>query len=206
MSRTLTRVPGQLWFAGFEAPPPEPRRHRHHLFFALRLDEAATGRVVAIRAGLRQSFGLREPGVAPEQLHMTLFPVAASEAPPPPETVDRARRAAATVAASPFTIELDRVLSFRHRQPAKPLVLTGRHGSDSFAALQRRLSLAVGATGLHAGPHGFGSPHVTMSWDRDIERELAIDPIPLVAREFAFLHSHVGQRRHEMLGHWPLRG
>jgi 2'-5' RNA ligase len=206
MARPTARIPGQLWFAGFEAPPPEARRHRHNLFFALRLDEAATGTVVAIRTDLQRTFGLQEPNVAPEQLHMTLFPVASSDEAPAPDFVDRARCAAATVAAAPFTVELDRILSFRNRRAAKPLVLAGRRPSEPFVALQRRISLAVGASGLHARPHGFGTPHVTMTWDRDIERELDIDPIPLVAREFAFIHSHVGQRRHDMLGRWPLRG
>lgn len=205
MSRSQARIPGQLWLDGFEAPS-EPRRFRHNLFFAVRLDEAATGSVLAMRSELSRAFDLRERPVAPEQLHLTLFPVASSDEPPRPELVDRARVAADAVAAPPFTIELDRVLSFRNRRTAKPLVLTGRRGSESFIALQRRISLAVGATGLHARPHGFGTPHVTMTWDRDIERELEVDPIPLVAREFAFIHSHVGQRRHDMLGRWPLRG
>jgi 2'-5' RNA ligase len=206
MAKPPAQVPAQLWFAGFEAPPPEPRRHRHNLFFAVKLDEAATGSVVGIRSDLQRTFGLQEPNVAPEQLHMTLFPVASSDEPPAPDFLDRVRGAAATVAAAPFTVELDRILSFRNRRTAKPLVLAGRRPSEPFIALQRRISLAVGACGLHACPHDFGTPHVTLTWDRDIERELEIDPIPLVAREFAFIHSHVGQRRHDMLGRWPLRG
>lgn len=207
MASPLVRAPGQLCFPGFEAASPEPpRRPRHNLFFAVKLEEPTTGRVVAICSGLQLAFDLREAPVAPERLHMTLFPVASSEEPPRPDLIDRARDAAAAVAAAPFTLELDQVMTFRNRRAAKPLVLTGRRGQEPFVALQRRISLAVGAAGLHAQPHGFGTPHVTMTWDRDIERELEIDPIPLEAREFAFIHSHVGQRRHELLGRWPLRG
>ncbi|WP_165585355.1 2'-5' RNA ligase family protein [Roseococcus sp. SYP-B2431] len=206
MSSRQLRIPGQLWLAGLEAAPEPPRPHRHNLFFALRLDEAARGTIAAMTSDLRRTFGLRSPPVTPEQLHLTLFPVASCDEPPRPDLVDRARGAAASVAAAPFTLELDRVLSFRNRRPAKPLVLAGRGASEPFAALQRRISLAVGASGLHARPHGFGTPHVTMSWDRDLGRELEVGPVPLEAREFAFIHSHVGQRRHDMLGRWPLRG
>lgn len=207
MASPALRAPRQLCFAGFENLPPEPRApHRHKLFFAVRLEDAAAERVVAMRSDLQRSFDLRAPSVAPEELHMALFPLASTQEAPDPDVLERARGVAEAVAAAPFTVELDRVLSFRHRGPAKPLVLQGRRGSEGFVALQRRISLAVGASGLHARPHGFGAPHVTMTWDRDIERELVIDPIALVAREFAVIHSHAGQRRHDLLGRWPLRG
>jgi 2'-5' RNA ligase len=204
MAKPPFRAPRQPYIPGLE--PSMPGMPRHNLFFAVRLDDVASGSVVAIRSDLRQTFDLRQPPIAPEQLHMTLFHVTSCDEAPTQELVDRARAAAATVDAAPFTVELDRVLSFRNGRATKPLVLTGRRGSESFIALQRRISLAVGASGLHARPHGFGTPHVTMTWDRDIERELEIAPIPLMAREFAFIHSHVGLRRHDMLGRWPLRG
>lgn len=207
MASPLVRAPGQLWFPGFEAPSLEPpRRPRHNLFFALKLDEVTTGRVVAMGTDLRRSFDLRQPPLLPEQLHLTLFPVAASDEPPRPDLLDRARSAAAQVHAAAFTLELDRVLSFHRREATRPLVLAPRRGHEPFVALQRRISLAVGAAGLHARADGFGTPHLTMTWDRDIERELEVEPIPLEARDFAFIHSHVGQRRHETIGRWPLRG
>lgn len=207
MASLLVRSPGQPWLPGFEASAPEPlRRPRHNLFFAVKLVEPTTGRVVSVCSDLQRTFNLRRAPVEPEQLHMTLFPVAASDEPPRAELVERARDVAAQVAAAPFRVEFDQVKTFRHRQEHKPLVLAPRRGHEPFVALQRRLSLALGAAGLHARAHGFGSPHVTMTWDRDIERELEVDPIPLEARDFAFIHSHVGQRRHETLGRWPLRG
>lgn len=206
MASSLLQAPGQLCLPGFAAVPPEPpRQPRHNLFFAVKLEEPTRGHVLAMRSDLQLAFDLRKAPVAPERLHMTLFPVASSDEPPRQELVHRARNAAAEVEAAVFALELDRVLSFRRGDAAKPLVLTPRRGHEPFVALQRRLSLAVGAAGLHARAHGFGSPHVTLTYDRDIERELEIPPIRLEAREFAFIHSHRGQSRHELLGRWQLR-
>ena len=153
-----------------------------------------------------QAYGLERRPISIARLHLTLLPIIADDDPPPAMLIAAACKAAATVAAAPFDIALDRVESFDIPRQHRPLVLAAQTRPATLLALQRRLHGAMLSAGLHPPRYSFARPHVTMMWDRAIPNSFGIAPIGLHAREIVFIHSHVGQSRHETLGRWLLEG
>jgi len=123
----------------------------------------------------------------------------------PQDLVDTAMKAAAAVAQPPFEIAFDRVGSFR-RPRNLPLVLRGGDGLAGVTAFQQVLGVAMTQAGLARWVEMRFTPHMTLLYDDRTVEEQPIEPIRWTVREFALVHSLLGQTRHIPLGRWMLRG
>ncbi|WP_330163020.1 2'-5' RNA ligase family protein, partial [Xanthomonas translucens] len=104
---------------GFAAPAA-----RESLFFAVLPDAATAQRMFALGERVRAAHGLRGPGLPVERLHLTLHYLG-EYAGMPPRLLQQAHAVGQALAAAPFELCFDRVLSFRGRGRARPLVLHG---------------------------------------------------------------------------------
>lgn len=184
----------------------EGRRPGHALFLAFRLGRDTAAQVTDLTVRLCRSFGLTNRPIPPSRLHMTVLPINAGDTPPSPTVIARTSQAVACLTAAPFEITLDRVQSFRNRRASAPLVLAARQRHAAMISLQRGLRDAVRAQGLIPPRHEGDTPHVTLTWDRDLRLQREIDPIILRIHDIVLIHSHVGKSRHDTLGYWRLEG
>ena len=204
------KISQQLVLPGFgDPPPPEWRRAlpgfpRHALFLAFRLSQANTEQFLEETTPVRRRFGLFNPPIPPERLHMTVFPIGAGDEPPPPTLVERVSQAMDSLATTPLAIPLDRIQSFRNRRSQWPLVAAARQRHAAMIALQSGIRNALRARGLDPPRYEGSSPHVTSTWDRDIPEPIDIPPITLRADRILLIHSHVGKARHDALESWRL--
>lgn len=192
-------MPKPLVAAADAAAPPAT----HRLFFAVVPDGAATQRLVELTARLRHDLALGGRPTGADRLHATLCFL--GDFPALPQTlVAQAGRAAAGVALAPFDVAFDTLASFP-RPRRSPLVLRGGDGLAGLHGLQRALRQALDAAGLALPPERPYAPHLTLLYDDQRVAARAVAPIGWPVREFVLVLSHIGQRRHVVLGRWPLR-
>ncbi len=113
-------------------------------------------------------------------------------------------RAAETVASKPFSISLNRALSFTGGRPGKhPCVLCGDENAAVFE-LHQHLAIAMRKNGLKATLEV--TPHMTLFYAPVPVPMCPIQPVSFEVDEFFLIHSKLGQTKYETLGRWPLRG
>lgn len=182
------------------SPPPQ-----HNLFFAIHPDAAAAERISRLAQEKRREHGLRSEPLAMDRFHISLLRLGAY-AGRPHEIVEVARTVAAAIAVEPFTVEFDRVVSFRGGMGSRPLVLLASAGVASLAALRQVLGSAmVKGRRRPRAPSRF-TPHITLTYDCRAIGEQAVDAIGWTVREFALVDSLIGQSRHVRVGRWALPG
>jgi len=175
----------------------------HRLFFAVVPDAgalAAAGRVVA---DLRAAKTIGGRWTAPAKYHVTAYFLGDHREPDAP--VAAATAAAARIAAAPFVIEFDRVVTFRGRYQV-PCVLRCTQDSDRVLTdLWQQLDRALSRHGVDGDHERRYVPHLTIAYaDRMLERPIAIDPIRSPVGEFVLVDSVVGRDVHEVIGRWRL--
>jgi 2'-5' RNA ligase len=184
---------GQLSFISAEAP-------QEGLFFALFPDLATVARLSQLAQ--QQCIRHRLSGVpsATDRLHVSLLNLGKYPRLPRGLAEDMAK-AAATVAASPFEVTFDRVLSFAGRP--RPLVLAGEEGVAELAAFRERLGEAISETsgGLVRPAY---TPHVTLLYDDRAIEPHTVEPVSWTVREFVLVHSYGGRSRYVSLARFPL--
>jgi len=189
-------MPEQPSLPGFDGAEPTDR-----LFFALYPDLDAAMRIGDLARRRRAFYGMTGTPVLAEHLHVTLHHLG-NFVGLPRGIVSSAREAGAAVSATPFGVVFDRVESFLHG----PFVMRAGAGEADLTAFHRRLGEAMKMAGLaHKVKSGF-TPHVTLLRDRVLVDAQAVDPIGWTVREFALVHSLLGQTRHIVLARWPLIG
>lgn len=177
----------------------------HNLFFAIHPDAAAAERISRLAREKRREHGLRSEPLAMDRFHVSLLGLGAYAA-PPHEIVEVARTVAAAIAVEPFTVEFDRVLSFRGRMGSRPLVLLASAGVAPLTALRQVLGSAMmNGRRWPRAPSRF-KPHITLTYDRRAIDEQAVDAIGWTVREVALVESLIGQSRHVCRGRWALPG
>jgi 2''-5'' RNA ligase len=171
----------------------------HSLFFAIFPDAEAAAKISALAHDLRLQHGLRGMPYAPRRLHVTLFHVLTLPE-LPPGVLAAAKEAASAVTMRPFTICLDRVMSFDNGA----LVLCADDGVAGVEKLQDEVQRSVGKLfpSLKARP---GVPHLTMLRDRQLVAPQAVEPISWLVRDFELIDSHQGLTYYRREGRWPLR-
>jgi 2'-5' RNA ligase len=189
----------QLSLPGFE-----PADTFDNLFFAYRLAPESFSRMVCIRDELCRECGLRGIPISPQRLHISLFGVCECRG-LPKGLIETAQRAAASVAMPPFDVVFDRAISFNNRRNTRPLVLLTRSGDAALAGLRNSLCEAMNAAGISRRMSLRFLPHMTLLYDRRMLAERLIEPMRLTVRDFALVHSLVGQSRYIELARWPLR-
>lgn len=174
----------------------------HRLFFALLPDAAARDAISAAFA--RVAHELPDARiVAPRRHHLTLVYLGES-AGAHQGRVEAARRVAASLRASAFDVQLDRIVSF-HGSRQSACVLRGGDAPAPVHGFHRELRDALLAEGLREPGHGEFVPHVTLAYAA--QRIEAAVPVPAVrwpVCDFVLLHSIAGRSDYDVLGRWPL--
>lgn len=163
------------------------------LFFALRPDAAAAGRIHALALRLREVYGLKGKPLALERLHVTLCFLGDHDGLPPP-LLAAASTATRSLHGAPFELRFDRVMSFERRAD-RPLVLCRDDECPPLQVMRRQLGADQGG--------GF-KPHVTLLYDNRMISPQEVAPICWNVTEVLLIHSLIGQGRHEVLGRYPL--
>lgn len=204
-------MPEQLLLPGIDPPPPSQRagnrapsrpRADRSLFFAIYPHPEDAASIARLAVRLRERHGLRMKLTEAHRLHVTLHYLGGFLAAVPPEKVQAAREAAATVAPPSFDVMFDAAVRF---EGSKAFVLCGGHGGTAaLEAFRQRLGEALADAGFEPG-QGF-TPHMTLAYaPRAIERH-AVEPVRWTADSFSLVESHVGEGIHEVLGRWPPAG
>lgn len=177
---------------------PQPR---HHLFFAVLPDAAVVQAANALGQSLIARHGLQAQ-VRAERLHVTLMSLGWAHA-LSAEQLAWARGAAARVSVAPFTLRLDRALSFdRPARAKRPWVLCGP--GDAHAGFHA-LHVALHAALWPARPVPAVMPHMTLCYSHQAVPAQAVAPLEWTVRRFALLHNLRGSSGpYEVLGEWPL--
>jgi RNA 2',3'-cyclic 3'-phosphodiesterase len=178
-------------------------RQTDSLFFAIFPDEAAASRIAAQTERLRTQHNIRTKPIPAERLHITLQYIGAFDG-FPSDAAQRAIDAAKTIAEPPADITLDHIESFSSRRPKRPLVLSGQ-ATPSLSALEQSLYDALTAQGIEPKRHPEFKPHITLLYTEQRVQKHAVTAITWQANEFALIHSHLGQSRHELIERWPLK-
>ena len=176
----------------------------HRLFFAI-LPDAAARLAISDRADmLRAQQAVRGRWIDPSRYHMTLH-FLGDHSGLRQDLVDRASSAAARIATASFDLELDRLASFTGRKPTGVLCCTDE--SNPVHALWQALRRELSLVGLGARLESKFVPHVTLFYGDGPPLEPAnIAPVAWRVRDFALVHSVVGQGGYRILANWPLSG
>jgi RNA 2',3'-cyclic 3'-phosphodiesterase len=191
-------APEQLFFADILPRP----RWLDGLFLAIFPDAAAAASLARLARGLRAKHGLCGQSLATDRFHISLHCLGTYVG-LHRGMIERATEAASTIAAPPFDVTFDRVMSFQRNQNNRAFVLRGS-GLDTLKRFRQDLGIALIKTGVRV-TRSF-TPHVTLLYDEQIVPEETIEPVSWTVNEFALVHSQVGQMRHIIRGRWPLRG
>jgi 2'-5' RNA ligase len=176
----------------------------HKVFFAVRPEPAAAAQMAALAAALARRHGLGGRPTPRERLHLSLSFVGVFKGPPPAAVVEKARAAAATVAAQPFRLALNRVDSWKG--DPRPLVLTGEEGVIGVEVLQGQVQRALALAGMAPRRAPPFWAHVTLLRDEREAPSEHVEPIAWTVREFVLLDSVAGEGRQDLLARFPLPG
>jgi 2'-5' RNA ligase len=179
-------------------PAPE-----NGLYFLTFPDDATAHRIAVLAQHCRREYGLRAPPLLSWRFHVSLHNVGKYGVSGLPETVVRkASDAAAKVKADPFVVMFNRVESFSRRDGRYPLVLRGDDSVVGLEMLHRSLGVSMRMAGLKASLNF--TPHLTLSYGERPITERPIQPIRWIVREFALIHSLIGETKYIRRGCWSL--
>ncbi len=189
---------GAQFSLGFDAPAA-----RESLFFALLPDAQTAQAVHRLGHQLCHDHGLRGRALPPERLHVTLQYLG-EYAGIPPRLLQQACAAGQALAASPFDLAFDQVVTFDSRARSRPLVLRGDAEPQPLQALRQALQQQLARHGVAARADGAYLPHMTLAY---VEQPLAPQRVPALswqAASLSLIRSVQGQGRYLHEASWPL--
>ena len=193
----MARAKDQIALPGFGNAAPSDR-----LLLLIYPDPVMAARIAGLAEPLRRAEGLTGAAVAADRLHITLHHLGEYDG-VPKHIAATASEAMAKVDFPAFPVVFDRIHYFR-RPRNQPIILRGDDGLNDLVAFQQVLGTALARHGLGKLVDRHFTPHVTLLYDdRDIA-ERAAEPIRWTVREFALVHSLLGQTRHVTLARWSL--
>jgi 2'-5' RNA ligase len=177
--------------------PQHPARPPGNVYLALLPDEPAAARCSLTLRQIRRDTGLRGSGMD-GRFHVSLQGFGESSE-LTDEFVEEVKAAASTVAAAPFEVLFDRVVTFGR----DAIVLRGPEHERPVRAFFA--SLGAGLTQVRRLRRAAWSfrPHLTLIYANQRLPERQVEPIGWTVRDFVLVRSHHG---HEVLGRWFLRG
>lgn len=184
---------GQMSLDGFADAVPTDR-----LFFAVFPDTEASAAIAYPAEEVGRQHGLRGTPLRRDRPHITLHHLG-DYAGLPAAVVEQAQSAATKMMAAPFEVRFDRVKSFGGHAQKKPCVLVGAAGDTPLQRLRRQLGECLIHAGLRQRVTRDFTAHVTLRYERVALPEQAVATIMWTVREFALVHSLLGQTRHERL-------
>jgi RNA 2',3'-cyclic 3'-phosphodiesterase len=170
------------------------------LFFAIRPDVGATGRLTGLMERLCHDGIMPGRPVEPDRLHITLHHLGDFDDQMPPSLVPTASMAAATVRMQPFAVAFDRVGG-----TMGPFLLRASDRAGALRLFRQTLSEALIKAGLRRYVTSTFNPHITLSYDFADTPQQTIEPIDWTIREFTLIESLLGKHKHLEQGCWPLR-
>jgi RNA 2',3'-cyclic 3'-phosphodiesterase len=174
------------------------------LFFALTPPVRDLPRLTESIRHLRKSVGLTGEPLSPECFHVTLFGLGVYFE-LPDEIVAAARAAGAKLSAQAFEMILDRALTFpRKRHQKHPFVLCPGGEIAALMELHEALKFAMKRSNLKRWTTSQFTPHMTLSYDRKIISECAVETVRWRVNDLVLVHSLQGQGKHVHLARWPL--
>ena len=174
-------------------------RPTHVLFFAA----VPPAELKARMATAWQSFGTGEP-FRNDTLHLSICAVAEVDD-IDPVLVQRAGQAARALRTAPFTLCLDRLMTFPVGAASHQLVNATERTSNDLNEIAAELQTACRAMGIAASRPTKIMPHVTLAYGRGFPEVRPLDTSILwTIEEVTLIDSLWGQGRHVPLGHWPL--
>ena len=177
---------------------------KHRLFFAIMIQGRVRTEIASRFEPFQACYEFQSTPIPSERLHLSLYALFAGDCIPEP-VAKLAERAGGATRCEKFEITLTRALSFRNTRGKKPFVFGAPSEAGSVNQLSRRIAGALNAlSGSKVHKAQVNTPHVTLIWDPVIISEQRISPIIMPVREFALVHSYVGQSRYDILGRWPL--
>lgn len=168
----------------------------HRLFFAL-VPPIVQARQIAHAAPWFRTEGAP---VSAERLHLTLF-MLDDRADLPLPLIETLRQAGETLSAAPIDMVLDRAVG-----SASSIALRPHRRIAALDALHRQIERHCRALGIEERANYAFSPHMTLGYRSGRPFSLAVPPVAWTARDIVLVHSHLGRRRHDRLGCWPLDG
>ena len=190
----------------FCLPGLAPGKERDALFFAVLPDLERTLLITQLREQLCRDHGLEiRQLIAPECFHLSLHAIGEYDG-VPNDVVRRAEDAAALVSMPPFSIALDRAMSFLGKPDKRPFVLRAARQSPELVALYGVLGDAMKRVGFrHVRLSGF-TPHLTLLYQDRLVTEREIEAVRVDVRGFVLVHSLRGRgpNKHIPLAHWQL--
>src|SRR6185312_3843949 len=180
-----------------------PLRSSDPLYFMLRPESRAARQMQRVGSQLRAENKSAGRLLEETRLHVTLL-FLCSFGQLTRETFTTIHQAAATVAMPVFLAGFDWAVSFGNGSN-RPLVLRGYDTVAGVMLLRRELVAAMRLIGLRSVTEDY-TPHVTLLRGTERIDDRPIEEIRWLVREFTLIRSYYGQSRHEVLGHWPLRG
>jgi 2'-5' RNA ligase len=180
---------------GHPAKPAET----HRLFFALFPGDDVRRQLVRVAETCRTNRAFHGTGIRPDRYHATLH-FLGDEPMLRPDLVASAVSAASKVTTSPFEWTMDYVASFHGSRP--PCVARGTETPAPMQELWESLRRELLLKGFRAVQDSM-TPHVTLGYGRVLmPNVMRIEPIRWRIDSFALVHSSVGQRAYDILGHW----
>ncbi|AKK67096.1 2'-5' RNA ligase family protein [Xanthomonas translucens] len=183
---------------GFAAPAA-----RESLFFAVLPDAATAQRMFALGERVRAAHGLRGPGLPVERLHLTLHYLG-EYAGMPPRLLQQAHAVGQALAAAPFELCFDRVLSFGGRGRARPLVLHGDGEPPALRGLRDALQQRLLHQGVATRAEAAYVPHITLAYDALAVPLQAVPQVRWTVAAVSLIRSVQGQGRYLHEATWPL--
>jgi len=194
----------QPFLPGLEVPQRSPDA----LFLALTPQVPDLPRIMDSIHDLRASVGLRGTPLSSGCLHISMYYLGPYFE-PPKEIVAAACAAAAEVSTSSFDMILDHALTFPRNARTHPFVL--RPGGEIVALMELHgaLGRVMARTGLNRWVDRHFTPHMTLSYDRQIIEERAVETVRWPVNELVLIYSlrgrGPGRNEHIHLARWPLR-
>ena len=175
------------------------RREAYNVFFAFQPEQASAETAISEAYRLKRENRLSGRPLNSENLHVTLFPFWKGNI-VPSDLAEVASGYAQAIRGSAFEVVFDMAMSFRRKQ-GYCLVLGSTRGAADIYALQRQF------VGRFQGIIRAGSltPHMTLLYTDKFVYKQPVEPVRWTAREFVLIQSFVGQGRHQVMAHWPLR-
>ena len=175
----------------------------HAVFFAFTPGSARAGAIVDTGRRVLRELGASGTLVEADRLHVSLYEIAHYVDVFPREDVAAAMRAADRLRLFAFDAVFDQIAKFGAGRTA--FVFNAGRGEplralhDGRNALGRALA-DVGRRTTNAKT----TPHMTFAYGTQEIAETPIEPLRWRAENLVLIDSHVGGRRHEILGCWPL--
>lgn len=175
------------------------RRPDHVLFFAAVPPPGIRDQL----AKAWQAMGTGEP-IRYDTLHLSIYAVAGVDH-LHPMLVQRARQAADALRTVPFTLRLDRLMTFNRDPGNCPLVVTTEDKNHNVNEIAADLHAACRRLGLPGSRSKKPTPHVTLAYGPGFaEARMLAAPILWTIEDVMLIDSLQGQSRHVSLGRWPL--